>query len=261
MLLKQRIVFSGLLVVLAALLCPSFAQANGAKAKEAIARAIEAMGGERYTGVQNVQTNGRYFVFQKARTRGFAPYRDWTVFSPVKWRFELGPLKRYDVTVYNLELGQGWKYDGRETIEPASQEELDDFKRAAKLDLDVLLRQRIDEEGMSLFYYGPNDIAGTGEFEAVEFLDSKNDSAVVFFELRSRLPSKVETQFTDKFGIRRKQEVEYFNWHLIDGVRFPLRVDVSVDNQLSQQRHIEKVSFNQSLPEAFFLEPKIEKKK
>jgi hypothetical protein len=258
--LKVLVVW-GAVAVLGGLLYPSPVRADGSKAMEVIAAAIEAMGGEKYSSVENIQTTGRYFVFKNARTRGFAAYRDWTVLAPVKWRFEMGPAKRHDVTIYNLELGQGWKYDGRETIEPASQQELDDFRRSAKLDIELLLRQRVSEEGMNLYYYGPSDIAGTGEFEAVEFLDSKNDSAVVFFDRRTRLPSKVETQFTDKFGIRHKQEVEYFNWHLIDGVRIPLRVDVSVDNELSQQRHIEKVSFNQVLPEEFFLEPKIEKKK
>jgi hypothetical protein len=261
MLLKQRVVLGGLFILVGAWFCPSLVEANNSKAKEAIAAAVEAMGGERYSAVKTIQTTGRYFVFKNSRTRGFAQYRDYTVLDPVKWRFELGPPKRHDVTIYNLELGQGWKYDGRETIEPASEQEIDDFRRAAKLDVDLLLRQRVDEEGVSLFYYGPGDIAGTGEFEAVEFLDSKNDSAVVFFDRRTRLPTKVETQVVDRLGIRRKQEVEYFNWHVIEGVRFPLRVDVTVDGELSQQRHIEKVSFNQTLPDAFFLEPKIEKKK
>jgi len=40
-----------------------------------------------------------------------------------------------------------------------------------------------------------------------------------------------------------------------------LRIDVLVDGKVSQQRFVEKIEYNVAIPEDFFLEPKVEKKK
>ena len=58
------------------------------------------------------------------------------------------------------------------------------------------------------------------DYEAVEFIDATNAAVVVFFDLESHLPMKLETHFTDKMGVRHKQEQEFSNWHVISGVRF-----------------------------------------
>jgi hypothetical protein len=83
----------------------------------------------------------------------------------------------------------------------------------------------------------------------------------VFFNRQSHLPTKLESQIVDKFGIKHKEEVEFFTWHSIQDVLTPLRVDVSVDGQVTQQRFVEKLAYNVDIPEDYFLEPKVEKKK
>ena len=65
--------------------------------------------------------------------------------------------------MYNLELNKGWIQEGFDTIEEMPKEALEDFKLTVKQDLHYLLRNRLDEDGLSFFYYGPDDIAGTGK--------------------------------------------------------------------------------------------------
>jgi hypothetical protein len=114
---------------------------------------------------------------------------------------------------------------------------------------------------MSLYYYGPDDIAGQGKFKAVEFLDASNNSVVVFFNLTSHLPEKVENEYTDDTGLRHKMEWEFYNWHTIQGVHTPLRTDIYLDGKISQQLFVEDLAYNLQIPESQFLEPAIDQKK
>lgn len=239
----------------------AFAAGDGDhKARQVLQAAIEAMGGDKYLGVRNSTSSGRYFAFRKGR-KSFTRFQDWTVYQPpVRSRFQLGKGKRSTVWIYNLGLDKGWKLEGEDSLESLTEEEIKDFKRVVRKDMDYILRQRLDEEGLSLFYYGPDDISGAGDTEAVEVLDLNNDAVVLFFNRETHLPVKVETHFQDKFGFRHKEEVEFYNWHWIDGVYAPLRIDVFVDEEVSRQRFLEDLAFNAPVPEAYFLEPVIKEK-
>jgi len=229
------------------------------KAREIIAAAIDAMGGKNYLEIRNYHKIGRSFIFDNRGRRNFTPFMDWTVFEPIKWRFQLGEDKRRQVQIYNLEIGKGWILEGKSSVEEIPEEEIKEFEKDVQGDIDILLRDRVDEEGMSLFYYGPDEISGAGEYEAVDFLDASNKSVVIFFDLESHLPLKMETHVIDKFGVRRQQETEFANWHTIQGVHTPLRSDHYTDGEMSRQIFIEEITFNGEILPELFLEPVLEK--
>ena len=249
------------LVLLSAVSCQLSAvrAEQNSKAREVIAAAVEAMGGKNYLGIKNYHKVGRYFIFDKMGRRNFTPFMDWTVFEPIKWRFQLGKDKRRKVQIYNLEIEKGWILEGKSSVEEIPEEEIKDFEKDVKSDIDILLRDRVDEEGMSLFYYGPDDISGSGEYEAVDFLDAANKSVVIFFDLESHLPLKMETHIINSVGVRLKQETEFTNWHTIQGVHTPLRSDHYTDGEMSRQIFIEEITFNGNIPPEYFLEPVLKK--
>jgi hypothetical protein len=238
----------------------SYAEESGeTKAREVIEAAIEAMGGDAYREVNSTHSYGRYFRFDKGR-KSFAQYNDWTVFKPVKWRFQQGKGKNQYVMIFNLEQEKGWTLEGKDIVEEIPEDSIEHFRRSTKEDLDMILRHRLGEEGMNLFYYGPNDIAGQGKHEAVEFLDVTNKSIVVFFDRQTHLPSKVETHSTDQVGVRHKEELELSNWHEIQGIKTALRFDFYIDGEVSWQRFLEGITFDPEIPPEYFLEPVIEEK-
>ncbi len=224
------------------------------KARAVIAASIEAMGGEVYLNVAQVVSHGRYFAFRKGR-KAFARFHDWTEYDPVKWRFQRGKGKHQNVQIFNLELGKAWALEGEDYVEDIPEEAVQDFRRSAKKDIDIILRKRLNEEGMNLYYYAPDDVSGTGDVEAVEFLDSTNDSLVVFFDTKTHLPVKTETHNTDRVGVRHKQEQEFSNWHVIQGINTALRHDVYVDGEIATQRFIEELTYNPTIPKEYFEEP------
>lgn len=228
---------------------------NEVKARELIDEAVKSMGGEAYLAVDKVLSSGRYFWFIKGR-KNFLRYQDWSVMAPVvKSRVQLGKGKQEYMEIVNLELNKGWRRESEKFIEFFTDEEISDFKRSVRHDLDYLLRERMSEEGMSLFYYGKDDISGSGQYEAVEFVDAMSDSITVYFSLSDSRPAKTEYYSLDKNGVRQKKEQEFYNWHEVQGVTVPLRIDSYTDGELSSQRFIEEISFSEVFLETLFLRP------
>jgi len=225
------------------------------KAREVITLAIEAMGGRNYLEVRNSHSQGQYFIYDRDGRKGFSTFWDWTVYEPIKSRFQSGEKKRQQVEIYNLELDKGWVLEGEDSVEEVPPEGVQSFRKSVLRDLDILLKHRANDEDVYLYYYGPQDIAGDGQHQAVEFLDAANNSVVVFFDLKSHLPSKSETQVTNQLGIRQKSESEYSNWHTIQGVHTPLRTDNFTDGKLSSQFYVKSMAYNVDIPASYFLEP------
>ncbi len=255
--MKIRIIF--LTAVLVASVCSQMVLAddntNEIKAREIIDAAVQTMGGKAYLDIDRIRSSGRYFWFSKGR-KYFARYQDWTVMAPtVKSRVQLGKGKEEYLEIVNLEVNKGWKRESEKFVELFTEEDISEFKRSVRHDLDYLLRERMSDEGMSVFYYGKDEISGSGQFEAVEFVDAMSDSITVYFNLGDSRPAKTEYSSVDKNGVRHKKEQEFYNWHQFQGVFVPLRIDLYTDGELSSQRFIEEITFGEEFPEILFLRP------
>ncbi len=232
------------------------------RAEQVVKQAIEAMGGSSYRNVETVYRHGNYFRFNRHGQRSrLVKYWEWLHYQPLKWYFQIGKGGRQQVSVYNLEINKAWKKEGKGYIEDLSQEDIEGFAKQARHDPDIVIRQRSGMENVQLFYYGPDEVTGGGNYEAVEFLDETNDSVVIYFDLESHLPARLEYKQTDRLGNRRQFSEEYFNWHEFKGVRHPLRIDIFFDGRLWEQRHMTEVVINPVVPPGQFLEPPIKKKK
>jgi hypothetical protein len=59
----------------------------------------------------------------------------------------------------------------------------------------------------------------------------------------------------DKRGVQLRTVVEYSQWHVIQGVNTPLRVDSYVNGRRSSQQFIVKIAYNNSLSDDVFSKP------
>ena len=216
--------------------------------------AIRNLGGDSYLKVTDMVSSGNYFQFNRdGDSLGLIKFDDWTKL-PDKSRFELGNRKKErDVTVFNLEKNQGWILEGQKDTRDASPEEMQDFKNAVKHSLENIFRFRYKNPDTRLFYLG---VAETDvKLEAVKLLDTDNDEVTIYFDRLSNLPAKLEYQATDKRGIHYRETQEFSQWHAIQGINTPLRIDTYRNGRQLSQQFVLKIEYNTGLQDSFFSKP------
>jgi hypothetical protein len=129
-----------------------------------------------------------------------------------------------------------------------------EFKNAVKHSLDTIFRFRYKDPDNKLFYLGPGDGAEV-QYELVKILDPENDEVTVYFDRASKLPVKIESRPINRRGIKVREVQEYSQWHVVQGVNTPLRVDTYINGAKSSGQYAVKITYNNALPDSFFSKP------
>jgi hypothetical protein len=217
--------------------------------------AIQAMGGEAYLAVTDMVSEGQYFAFNnEGASSGLIKFSDYTKL-PDKSRFELGNRKRdLDITVFNLANNEGWILEGQKETREAKPEEMKDFRNAVKHSIDNIFRFRYKDPENKLFYLGPGE-AQDVTLDMVKILDPENDELTVYFDRISKLPAKTESRKVNRNGVHQRIVEEFSQWHIIQGVNTPMRIDGYVNGRRSFQQFITKINYNNNLQDSFFSKP------
>lgn len=217
--------------------------------------AIEALGADAYLNVKDIVSEGNYFGFNReGDSGGLIKYNDYTKL-PDKSRNEVGNRKKErDVVVFNLEKKEGWILEGQKDTRAATPEEMEDFKKDVKHSIETIFRFRYKDPSNKLFYLGPGEGADV-TLESVKLLDPENDEVVIFFDRGSKLPAKLEYYTVDKRGNKLRHVDEFSQWHMIQGVNTPMRIDSYINGRKSSQLFPIKLTYNTNLPDSFFSKP------
>jgi hypothetical protein len=216
--------------------------------------AIQALGGDTFLKVTDMVSNGTYYGFDRdGNSSGLTKFDDYTKF-PDKSRFESGnKRKERDVTVFNLKKKEGWILEGQKDPRVATPDEMEGFKNDVKHSIDNIFRTRYQDPENKLFYLGPSD--ADVQLEMVRLLDPENDEVTIYFDRLSKLPAKIEYQVIDQRGIHYREAQEFSQWHKIQGVNTPLRIDLSRNGHKFIQQFILKITYNNGLQDSFFSKP------
>ncbi len=245
-----------MLIVAAAL---AFVPCGRAQDEEKIRKlfedAIQAMGGDAFLKVKDMVSEGNYFQFSReGDSTGLIKFNDWTKL-PDKDRNEIGNKKKLrDVVVYNLEKNEGWILEGQKPTRDATPEEMKEFRNSVKHNSDNIFRSRWKDPANKLFYMGPGEGADV-RTETVKLLDPENDEVQIYFDRATKLPAKVEYKSMDKRGINLKIVDEFSQWHVVDGVKSPLRIDTYRNGFRFSQAFVTKITYNNNLADSFFSKP------
>jgi hypothetical protein len=221
---------------------------SAAKAKEILAQAVEAMGGNAYLNVHDSTCTGRIGSFDHAGdVTGFGKFIDYTQ-PPFKDRQENLP-KRNIIQIFNGD--KGWELD-RGGVSDAPQADLTDFREGVLKDLDNILRKRSHEPGMILRYGGP-DIVDLKQSDWVELVDSDNRTIRIAFAENTHLPIRKTVETRDPRTQRKSTEIEYYsNYHPIDGVETAFQITRERNGIKVFQVFFDKCDYNTSLSDALF---------
>ena len=223
-------------------------QENARQARALIDQAIQALGGQAYLNIHDVQQQGRAYSFYHGR-----PTSNGVLF----WRFVEYPDKeRIEVTqqrdvayLYTGNNGYELTFKGPHAIE---KKDLDDYLRRRRFSLETILRSWVNDPTVALFYDG-NALAGNLAAQQVTLINAKDEAVSLFFDPDTHLPIKKSYKWRDPVDKERNIEEElYDNYKPVQGVMSPDSFTRYYNGDMQTQRFVNSVKFNQGLDEAMF---------
>lgn len=223
-------------------------QENSRKAHALIDQAIQALGGQAYLTIHDLEQEGRTYSFYHGR-----PTSNGVLF----WRFlEYPDKERLEVTkqrdiayVYTGDKGYELTYKGPHPVE---KKDLDDYLRRRRLSIDTILRTWINDPTVAFFYDG-NALAGNMPAQQVTLINSKDEAVSLCFDVDTHLPLKKTYKWRDPVDKERNSEEElYDNYRLVQGVMTAWGFTRYYNGDMQSQRFISAVHLNQGLNPAMF---------
>lgn len=222
--------------------------ANARKARALLDECIQAMGGQAWLNLQDMEQQGRSYHYSHGQPNSLGTlfWRFWKY--PDKERVEL--TKQRDVVYINAgDNGYEVTYKGTAAQEPVP---LADYNRHRRRSLEVVLRQWLDQPGTALFYDGPA-VAEQKPADSVTILTADNDSVTLFLDNHTHLPIKKMFEWRDPADRLKNVEGEIFdNWRLEQGIMTPHSLLRSRNGEVTNQRFITNVRYNVAMPDSLF---------
>ena len=221
---------------------------NSSKAKAMIDQAIQALGGQAYLTVQNMSQQGRTYSFHRGEATSAGTLFWRFVKFPDRERIEL--TKQRDVAyVYNGDKGFEITFKGTAALDDKA---LNEFLRRRDHSLEMALRKWINEPGVAFFYDGPA-VAANKPADQVSIMNAKNDSVTLYLDTTTHLPLKKTFTWRDPTDNLRNTEEEIFDaYRPTQGIMTPYSVTRFYNGEMSNQRFLNNVSYNEALNDSLF---------
>jgi hypothetical protein len=223
-------------------------QQNAAKAQAVVQSAIQALGGQAYLDIQDVTQEGRTYSFHLG-TPDSTGVVFWRFYKyPDQERIEL--TKQRDVVdVFSGDEGAEITFKGTTSLDTKT---LSSYLRRREYSLDWVLRKWIHEPGIAFFYEG-SAIAAQKPAEQVTIIDAQNRGVTLYFDINTHLPTKKTFSWRDPTDRLRNVEDEVWdNYREVQGVMTPFSITRYYNGDMSNQRFLNTVKYNQGLKDSLF---------
>ena len=229
---------------------------SGAKAKELIQQAIDALGGSAYLNVRDMTCTGRAGQFSHSgELNGFETFINY-VEPPTMDRTENLPQHNL-IDVYNGD--KGWTLD-RGGVSEAAMTDLARFQDNIRKDLFNILKNRVHEDGM-IFRYAGVDIVDLHEVDWVVMVDADDRTIRIAFERQSHLPLRKIIQSRDPNTRNVTEEIELFsNYHPISGIQTPFQIERDRNGTKIYQIFFDKCDYNTGLSASLFTKESLDER-
>ena len=218
------------------------------KALQILTDMIKALGGDAYLNVRDTKTEGRAYAFYHGQPSGqglvFWRFWEW----PDKERVEL--TKQRDVIELNVgDKGYEITYKGTAAQDP---QPLQDYLRRRDHSLEWVIRKWLGASDTMVLYDG-TAIVEQNLTDQVTILNSTNDSVTLSVDPRSHLPVRKTYSYRDPLDRQLDDEAEVFsNYRLIQGIQTPFSIVRHHNGEMSSQRFITSVTYNNGFPPTMF---------
>jgi hypothetical protein len=223
-------------------------QQNAHQARELINQAIQALGGQAYLNIHDMQEQGRTYSFYHGRPSSNGVFFWRFLEYPDKERIELTP-QRDIAYIYNGDKAYEVTYKGSRAVE---KKDLEDYLRHRKFSLETMLRSWVNDPSVALFFDGAA-LAGSLAAQRVTLINSKDESVSIYFDIDSHLPIKKSYSWRDPVDKQRNVEEEtYDGYRLVQGVMTPFGFTRYFNGDMQTERFITSASYSETLNPAMF---------
>jgi hypothetical protein len=222
------------------------------KAEAVVARAIEALGGERYLQVTSQISRGKFTQMRDGSVISFQSFVDVIVF-PDKERTEFrGGGNR----VIQVNTGDtGWLFDSElESIKTQTPVQVEAFKRGIRTSIDNLLRGKW-KGSATLAYIGRRPATLGKRNEAIALRYEDGFSVEFEFAVDDGLPQKALFKRENADAETITEEDRYAQFIENYGIKTPFVVDRFVNGKQTSRINFESIEFNKRIPDTIFTKP------
>jgi hypothetical protein len=226
------------------------------KGRQAIDKAVAALGGDRFLHMKSRVSSGRIYAFFHDQISGLDLAKIYIEYLPetppgaigMRERELLGKKQDYS---YLFLTNQGWDVTFR-GARPIPDEDWERFARTTENDILYLLRLRLNEPGMQFDYVG-SEIYLSRHVEVVDITDAKDQTIRVYFDHNTSLPVHQTFNWIDPVTRQHNDEVtEYDKYRDAGGVMWPFTIEREKNGYKVYQMFAEQVQIDQSLPPRIF---------
>ncbi len=226
------------------------------KAKQIIDRALEALGGDAFLNVRDIDRRGRLYDFDRGRLASPGTrFHDYVKFPGKEW-LEIG--KKGNI-VYLNNGEEGWELD-RQGISEMPPEAIENFHENNKRDFEYLLRFRLREERIQYYYLG-REFVDNRRAHIIEMVDDDGESYKLYVDARTYLPMQLHYSRLDVLTGERIPVVEFYGKYVrVQGVHTPMQVSRTRAGLRSFEAFFIEVHYNTDIADHFFSRANLEQR-
>lgn len=223
-------------------------QQNAHQARDLLNQAIQALGGQAYLSVHDLQEQGRVYSFYHGRPSSNGVFFWRFVEFPDKERIELTP-QRDIAYIYIGNKGYEITYKG---ARPVEQKDLEDYQRRKRFSLETVLRTWVNDPKVALFFEGAA-LAGNLAAQKVTLINSKDEAVSLYFDIDTHLPIEKSYSWRDPVDREKNVEEETYNgYRLVQGIMTPFGFTRYFNGDMQTERFITSASYTETLDQAMF---------
>ncbi len=219
-----------------------------ARAKKILDDMILALGGEAYLTMRDMTVEGRAYAFYEGRPKGLGVlfWRLWQ--APDKDRVEF-TKQRDIIDLYVGDQGYETTYKGTVAIDPKL---LSEYLRRRQHSLEWVIRNWLSAPGSMILYDG-TAIVEQNLADKVTILNASNDSVTIAVDPRTHLPVRKSYSYRDPLDRQFDEDAEiYSNYKVVQGIATPYSTVRMENGDMTNQRYVNKVSYNTGLAASLF---------
>jgi hypothetical protein len=231
---------------------------NAQKARALVQQMVQALGGEAYLNLKDIAQEGRTSGFYHGNPSGStAPFWRFIKF-PDKERTELTKHRDW-IILYTGNEGYEITYRGTKPLDP---KDLKEYLQRREYSLDTVLRNWIQAPSTAFFYEG-DGFVDNRQVDNVSIINAQNQAVTISIDRANHLPVKKSFKARNPEDRELDEEEEiYGNYRVEQGFNTAHIITRLKNGEMTSERFLTSVSYNQGLPDSMFVaSPPVKAKK